>query len=144
MPIEWSEKIITGIPEIDAQHKALIKAFNELEQAIGQGVSEKDIREILMFLKFYAEWHFCKEEECFYREGCSLAEKNKEAHKSFVIMFEELWGEYKNGGGELGLAKKIHQSLSEWITNHIMGVDKACSVEVKQRRRIGDGGGGSP
>ncbi len=54
----------TGVPLIDTQHKELIAATNEIGDAIEKENWANAIKKLLVFLKFYAEWHFGNEETC--------------------------------------------------------------------------------
>lgn len=54
----WDDSLSTGVPMIDAHHKELIAAVNDLGQAIAHQKGATAIKKLFVFLKFYAEWHF--------------------------------------------------------------------------------------
>lgn len=66
---EWSEAIETAVPMIDAQHKELLGALNSLADEIEAGQAERAVGKAVQYLRFYAEWHFGKEEGCVRRAG---------------------------------------------------------------------------
>ena len=74
-------------------------------------------------MKFYAEQHFGKEEECMARHLCPIAGVNQKAHAIFVKNIEDYQREYEQSGGSNELAFKIHAALTDWTVNHIMTVD---------------------
>ena len=121
--IAWDEALTTGDLEIDAQHKFLIDTFNDLGDAIQHGSGMGSIQKILGVLRFYASWHFGKEEDCMAHYQCPIAETNKKAHAVFMERSIKYQKEYELSGDSNELALKIHSELSDWIVNHILAVD---------------------
>ena len=125
----WEDKLKTGDENIDFQHKYLLETFNKLGDAIVAQEEKEFLNAILSRLKFYAEWHFGKEEECMERYNCPVAQTNKTAHAVFLDMLNKYYEEYQQTGTSNELAIKVHESLSEWFLNHIIGIDtklRAC------------------
>ncbi len=120
----WNDGMTTGDTEVDAQHKYLIDFFNDLGKSIRKEYALKDIEKVLKVMKFYAAWHFGKEEGCMERHHCPIAGKNLKAHAVFMQKFFDYQKEYEKTGGSMELAFKIHEELSDWIVDHIMVVDK--------------------
>jgi hemerythrin len=119
----WNDTLTTGDKELDAQHKYLFDIFNDLGRAIERGLGAKVVTMVLDVLKYYAEWHFNKEENCMERYRCPIAGKNKKAHSAFIKKFNEYQKEYETTDASNELAIKIHEYLSEWIMGHILVVD---------------------
>lgn len=119
----WDYTLTTGDVELDNQHKYLIDTLNKLGTAIADNHGRENITRILGILKFYADWHFRKEEDCMESYRCPAAEKNKKAHEAFLQRFDKFHKEYTESGGTNELALKIHESITDWIVNHILAVD---------------------
>jgi len=119
----WKDEMTTGVVEIDAQHKYLIDFFNDLGHSIQKRYDSEDVSKVLKVMKFYAEWHFGKEEECMAHYHCPAAQKNSKAHVVFVEKLHEFQKEFERSGGSIELAANIHEELTNWIVNHIMVVD---------------------
>ena len=119
----WTDEMSTGVVEIDAQHKYLIDFFNDLGHSIQKMYDPDDISKVLKVMRYYAEWHFHKEEECMLRYRCPAADKNTKAHAVFMEKLEGFQKEYDKSGGSAKLATKIHEELANWIVNHIMVLD---------------------
>jgi hemerythrin-like metal-binding protein len=119
----WEDKLATGDENLDFQHKYLFETFNKLGDAIYADRGKETIDTILGRLRFYAEWHFGKEEDCMERHNCPIAQTNKTAHATFLDLFNKYYDEYKETGGSNDLAIKIHETLSDWFLNHIIGID---------------------
>ena len=119
----WREEMTTGVIELDAQHKYLIDIFNDLGYSIQKKYDPDDVGKVLRVMKYYAEWHFAREEECMARFHCPAAEKNTKAHAVFVGMLRQHQKDFEQSGGSTELATKLHEELSDWIVSHIMVVD---------------------
>ena len=130
----WSDALSTGVPAIDIQHKELIVAFNDLADAIEQGEKPPAIQRILVFLEFYADWHFGREEKCADECQCPCTEANKQAHKYFTEVFRNLHDEYRLSKFSDEVARKVHRELSDWIVNHVLKVDKQIGVSYAERQ----------
>ena len=119
----WMDEMTTGVVEIDAQHKYLIDFFNDLGHSIQKNYNPEDISKVLKVMKYYAEWHFHKEEDCMLRYHCPAGERNAKAHTVFMDKLCEYQREFEQSGGSIDLATRIHEELVNWIVNHIMVVD---------------------
>ena len=122
-PLKWDDVLSTGDETLDNQHKYLVETLNNLGDAINEGYGMEMIARILGRLRFYAGWHFEREEECFDRYQCPAASMNKNAHAAFIEKFDRYHVRFRESGGSNELALKIHEELSDWIVNHIMRVD---------------------
>jgi hemerythrin len=76
-PLQWDDALSTGDETLDNQHKYLVETLNNLGEAINKGHSADALARILGRLRFYAGWHFGREEECFETYHCPAAEKTK-------------------------------------------------------------------
>ena len=121
--IEWDGSLLTGERGIDVQHKYLIDIINELAEAIEQGKSANAVGKILNLCKYYAEWHFGREELCMERHQCPVAAKNKDAHAYFIDTFENFQREYRESGGSEDIALRMYTELTQWLVKHIQGID---------------------
>jgi len=132
-PLSWDPSLSTGDTSLDNQHKYLIETLNKLGSAIEDNYGRENITRILGMLKFYADWHFGKEEECMTLYECPAAEKNKKAHRAFIQKFGKYYDEYLELGGTNELALKIHESIADWIVNHILVVDSELYLCIHKR-----------
>jgi hemerythrin len=120
---EWNESLSTGVRMIDAHHKELIVAINDLGEAIEGGKGANAIKKLLAFLKYYAEWHFGHEENCAAKHQCPIAATNQKAHAKFMETVETLSTEYRQSGASEAIARRIHQELADWLVGHILKID---------------------
>jgi hemerythrin len=117
------ESLTTGVKMIDAHHKELIITINDLGEAIENGQGSTAIKKLLVFLQYYAEWHFEHEEKCAAKHKCPMAETNQQAHKQFLESLSQYKEEYRQNGANDDIALRIYQELSNWLVRHIQKID---------------------
>ena len=122
-PLQWNDALTTGDDTLDDQHKFLVETLNTLGDAINEGHGIEMVSRILGRLRFYAGWHFEREEDCFEQYHCPAAEINIKAHRAFTDKFDQYHKVFMETGGSNELALKIHEEISNWIVNHILRVD---------------------
>ncbi len=121
--MRWDNALSTGDKGLDDQHKMLIDTFNELADVIEDGSSKDKIGKIISMLKFYANWHFLREEDCMEKYHCPVAGKNKKAHAVFLKNLERYEKEFEKLDRVMDLAMEMHTDLADWIYNHILALD---------------------
>ena len=128
MAIKWNdEKMATGLPEIDSQHKEWIRRFNEFEDAVVNGKGQDAIRNTLGFLEQYAEIHFAHEESSMTRYNSPTQAINRAAHDEFRGKLAEIKAWVKHEGVTTVEVVALKAMLEEWLVNHI------CTIDVQLR-----------
>lgn len=131
--IKWDESFLSGDPRIDVQHKLLVEIINELADAILLEKGRKALGKIINMLKYYAVWHFEREEKCMDEVKCPAALINKEAHSRFVNVFEGYQKQFLEIEDVDELSKVMYQTLVDWLVNHIKKVDGQIRTCLHQR-----------
>ena len=133
MPLmEWTEKLSVGIPSIDAQHKKLLAMANELYDAMKAGHGKELLNKTLDGLINYTVTHFNYEEKLFGQTAYPDAGPHKKQHedlKKQVLAIQEKM----KGGVSYGHSMEVMQFLKNWLTNHIMVVDKAYGPHLTSK-----------
>ncbi len=138
--IRWEKRYEIGHPVIDLQHRVLVRTFNEFEEKLQGGqVGFSEMKELLLFLRHYASWHFGKEEDIATCYCCPVAEKNRNAHEGFIRRFEKRFQELKalegNQDALLSLAREVHGELSRWLISHVLNVDQKIGKCIHEARK---------
>ena len=120
----WSDSIATGDPIIDLQHKQFFVVLYDFAEALEQNRGEKELRKVIIFLKYYGEWHFGSEEESVACHNCPMACENSDAHKQYMVEIETILGKIREKGASEELAYSSYGVLTDWLVNHIMKIDK--------------------
>jgi hemerythrin len=127
----WDPAFETGVAEVDADHRELIKGLNHLEEALKSGEGSKKVSSMLAFLEAYANQHFSREEACMYRLQCPTAIANKTAHQQFRETFARAKERLGAPGTGALVATQVHRELCDWISHHILQVDSGLRRCVK-------------
>jgi hemerythrin-like metal-binding protein len=127
----WLEKYSVGIPEIDAQHKGLVRLINDLHAAMGAGHGKEAVGKILDELVRYTEQHFKFEENMLGQKRYSKLTAHQAEHKKLTGQVLELRNKYRDSSLTLGM--EVLQFLRNWLANHIMGHDQQYAAELKTR-----------
>lgn len=124
--IQWTEELSVGVADIDAQHKTLVSLINELHAAMKTRKSKESMLEIFDRLRDYTVTHFGHEENLFARHSYPETKEHAAAHQQFVAKILEWEQAIKSGQGSVTM--DIMRFLKQWLTKHIMGVDKRYSA----------------
>ena len=128
MAIEWNdEKMATGFPEIDAQHKEWIRRINEFDDAVVNRKGQEAIQNTLDFLTRYFETHFVDEEAIMAQLNFPLREPNRAAHDEFRGKLAEIRTWAKNDSATSVEVIALKDALEKWLVNHI------CTIYVRLR-----------
>lgn len=128
--IAWSSNLSVNVEEIDRQHKMLIAAINELNDAMKKGNGKDVLEAIVNKLDYYATSHFTTEENYFALYGYPEADSHKKEHASFVKKTSDIKNELSKG--RPGLSMEVMHFLSTWVKDHIMGTDKKYCAFFKE------------
>ena len=121
--MEWSEEYASTISVIDAQHRQLFRLCNELEQELAAGISENELRTMLVHMGEYASRHFTMEEKYMAESGYPGLVEQQETHRRFRERFAELLAEFDREGMKKDIAQTLRRELTDWIHNHVTGLD---------------------
>ncbi|HEY5158825.1 MAG TPA: bacteriohemerythrin [Anaerolineales bacterium] len=124
MTIEWNdEKMATGFPEIDAQHKEWIRRINEFDDAVTNRKGQEAIQNTLDFLAQYSETHFIGEEAIMAKHNSPALGLNRAEHEEFRGKLAEIRTWVKNAGATSVEVVALKSALEDWLVNHISTVD---------------------
>jgi hemerythrin len=128
MAIGWRDDLLTGVEEIDTQHKELFRRFDDLLNACNEGKGNEEVLRLFTFLDEYVVAHFTAEERimrlCGYRDYL----EHKQEHRGFVRRLEELKRKFRDEGAGLTLVISTNKMMIEWLTRHIDKMDKEIAA----------------
>lgn len=132
-PIEWSEALMTGVAEIDQQHRILVNTLNEanakLAETLDVGVAEQITKDLLS----YAIYHFETEEDLMLTSGYDQhlgdeASAHLQQHREFsraVLAVREGLKE-----GRQIAREELLSFLNNWLINHIQQTDRKLAAHL--------------
>ncbi|WP_419783808.1 bacteriohemerythrin [Maridesulfovibrio sp.] len=130
--LEWSDKLNLGVPQIDNQHKELIRLVNGLISAVSLDRPEKTIKNVLKKLREYTVFHFNSEEVFMDSIGYDNLNKHVAEHidlKKKVKEFQRYI--YK---GESVEVMTLLDFLKPWLLNHILESDREIAAFIKREK----------
>ena len=121
--IEWKDDYNIGIPQIDKQHRQLVKLINRLCEAENEGGM---ISYVFDDLDLYVKEHFRAEEELLRAFEYEDFDAHKEEHRTFEGWLSAVRQSFNLGGASSGLiAESMNAYLRNWLINHILESDMA-------------------
>jgi len=139
-PIQWSDVLLTGVAEIDRQHRVLVDTLTEARVKLTSETDNPVFEQITRYLLSYAIYHFSTEEQLMLQFGYAAAMPDEAklhlaAHRAFSERVVALREDAREG--KPGSRDDLLVFLKNWLTNHIMTTDKKlgqfiCSKTTKQ------------
>lgn len=131
--MQWDEGLITGIEEIDNQHKQLLAMVSTLLDAINNAKGKDVITRVFKFLEYYVSVHFNTEEAYMTKYDYPDYISHKAQHEEFIVDFSLLKEVFVGLGPFPSLVTQIKERLCDWWINHIDEVDRVLGAFLKVR-----------
>jgi hemerythrin-like metal-binding protein len=133
-PIEWSEKMLTGISQIDTQHRFLVDTLRTANNRLLNDHEGPLLGEIAKDLLTYAIMHFETEENLMQRHGYAeafpdLAKVHVAQHRDFSHQVVAVCDNLREGRQVSRI--DVLKYLNEWLRNHVLGIDQKLGAFVR-------------
>lgn len=124
----WNENLMTGISQIDDEHKIIVNLINKLANDLTQD-KEFEVEDTFNELALYAEFHFKNEEKIWekYLSGNELVLLHKKSHDSFLPEIIKLKEHHKDKTFTQ-MTEEILLFLIRWLAFHIVDEDKRLAL----------------
>ncbi|MCL2608530.1 MAG: hemerythrin family protein [Treponema sp.] len=133
MKLEFTADLETGVPNIDEQHKELIKRINDVVALGGEASKKEDTDRLIGFLEEYVLKHFRDEEQLQRNSGYPKYEWHRGQHEEYIRNLAKLKEEYAKNGPSLSFTIALNSSVIEWIVRHIRSVDKELGAHINDK-----------
>ncbi|MCP4723593.1 MAG: hemerythrin family protein [bacterium] len=133
---DWDEKLSTGIPWIDSQHKKLLHSFNTLLNVVITKEDYVQVSKVIKFLQGYVKAHFQTEEKFMLQSNYHGYNTQKKKHAEFEIRVEEIKEEYDKQGPTEEFVKKTANEIWLWYKNHISTCDREFAEYLKSKNLV--------
>ena len=121
---QFTEDCMTGIFEIDEEHRQLFDMINKAFALLGEEqMASAEAKELLLALRKYAEIHFEHEEEYMEKLNDPELPRQKREHQAFKEKLAEIPLDKLDGADGKQLLKEMLEYLSRWLYHHILGSD---------------------
>jgi hemerythrin-like metal-binding protein len=125
----WSDVYSVGIPQIDTQHKVLVKLINDLHASMAAGHGKDSLGKILDELVRYTDIHFNSEEALLKQKQYSKLAAHHGVHERLTKQVIELRDKYR--ANKITLTLEVMQFLKNWLSGHIMVHDQEYAKELR-------------
>jgi hemerythrin-like metal-binding protein len=120
-PYLWQDKLNTGIPEIDEQHRRFFAILNRLQAAFGSFAERGVLMDTFTELIEYLRVHFDTEEALLERCAYPDLERHRELHAVFTREVTDLFKAYLRDRADI--TRTTLGFLQDWLAHHIMNED---------------------
>lgn len=139
-PLVWNEKLMTGVNEIDDQHRILVNTLNEANAVLVTNTTPDFLEQITRDLLSYALYHFETEEDLMQQYGydeslAEDAERHQKEHRAFSSKVVAVREGLK--GGIMISREELLSFLNNWLVNHILNTDKKLASFIIDQRNAG-------
>lgn len=130
--LEWKSDYSVGVERLDAQHRKLFEYFNELEAAMRKGRGREVIGRVLANLASYTHEHFRQEEDLMRQAAFPDLARHRQVHEAYVARVQEL--ARRQAEGDSSVTVEASQSLADWLSKHILGMDREYAPYMAKAR----------
>jgi len=130
MRIDFNENLMTGIDEIDSQHKQLFETINNLSEIKS---TQDNIWDSLLELEKYVCIHFETEESYMVKYQYPELQEHIDEHAKFIQKFAELKVEFNQLGFSAEFVLELQSFLVEWLLTHYKNIDTKMAKYIKNK-----------
>ena len=116
-----TDKLLTGIQEIDAQHQVLFDVIARLERAVTSEEKWSAVHFAIVELAGYVNIHFAVEEALMRLHAYPNLEAHIEQHRTFSVNLADI----EAHSIRHDVSARMLGMLRDWLINHIGGADLA-------------------
>ena len=131
--LEWTTALVTGIDEIDEQHRELFRCVARVrDAAFADDGAELD--RTLAFLREYVDFHFQAEERFMTAKCFPDLARHREEHLTMLEAVREIEADHHSMGEGAEPLARVERFLSDWLRTHIGVTDVAMARFVRRAR----------
>jgi len=124
MAIELTDDLLTGIEEIDEQHRQIFEKANTLLAAANQERGEELVAQIVNFLEAYVISHFHTEETAMLANKFPGYEGHVAQHNELMRGVRKLRRKLEMEGSVKAVVVATSRLIVEFLVNHIRKTDR--------------------
>ena len=120
--LEWTNKFVLNVKEIDEQHEFLFNLLNRLYDSFVEGAEQGTLDVILTELIDYTVYHFNTEEDLFNKHKYPDLDNHKKEHNDLTNQVVNLQSKFKEGSATISF--EVLDFLKDWLVVHTMDSDQ--------------------
>lgn len=119
--MQWSDKYVLGVSEVDEQHQKLFVLVNKMHDLVVSGEDQSAVGEVLDELIDYTVEHFTTEERLFKENEYPNYDQHKQQHDDLTQQVLELQENFKEK--KITVTFEILEFLHDWLNEHTTNSD---------------------
>lgn len=127
----WDDHFVTGLKDVDDQHRHLVDLINTFEEVLASDTHQKEmLAELVEALSDYTVFHFTEEESLMRRAGIDEGyyKKHLIAHAMFLEEVSSMKSSLNTTDGYA--ASGLLNFLTHWLAYHILGEDQLMARQM--------------
>lgn len=120
--IVWREEYVTGISEMDQQHKVLLEMINDLYEIVRDRKGDDALSDIVAKLSGYCQEHLDREESLLEEYSYPGLDEQRKNHGEFTDKLATLTAQME--ADKETMAPEVYKFLRHWWLGHIVSIDK--------------------
>lgn len=130
----WTPALNIGVPEIDAQHKALFERAGRFEAAVKAHEHNFRLEDLFGYLADYARVHFAAEEQFMRDVGYPRIAEHVLEHSEFRRRLLSLVPQWESEDDSTAMLAALLGFLESWLLDHVTNSDQRIADYVKSCR----------
>lgn len=132
--LEFHQNFLTGLKDIDLQHKRIFNYLNSLFELnkFNKSIGSSDIRKRLEDLLNYIYSHFRYEEDLMREKGIDNFLAHINEHQRFKDSIQEIMKTHAES--EYSLVFEICKFIKNFYTDHILFYDKILVKDITEKK----------
>ncbi|GAK57067.1 hemerythrin-like metal-binding protein [Candidatus Vecturithrix granuli] len=118
--VQWNDRYLIGVKEIDAQHKYFVTLVNELHSKMQQHQIREIKTEIVPKLVDYVRKHFKDEERIMRRHNYPGLQEQIKAHQEILSNVNAI---VNSNADAFPMAMKLMRLTTQWFLDHVLEHD---------------------
>ena len=133
--LEFDPLLLTGVDEIDRQHREMFSRVGALLEATRERRSREEVLRMIEYMGTYALEHFAAEEREMERTAYPSAEGHRLEHRQFAKELEVLRQELATEGPTVLFIIRVGNRVTEWLREHIYRTDRLLGEWLRAHPR---------
>ncbi len=126
---DWDPDWDTGVPEVDQQHRELLRQMERMMTALVEGRESPETERTLLLLGDYIETHFRTEEDLMAQSAYPLLDEHRKVHDGMRERVLALVAAYQRNPAEV--PGGVMDFLTCWLVDHMIGDDQRMAVHLR-------------
>jgi hemerythrin-like metal-binding protein len=128
--LRWDRRFATGLPALDAEHKALFREVRRIQASVEPGGDPQEGRRLLETLLSSLDVHGTNEEADMARLGYPGLEAHRASHRLLRQRLEGIRLQLIQGDGATGMA--LSRLLYDWLKDHMLQDDLTFAAFIRE------------